>query len=160
MERIRRFSAFRVVLLAGVVVAAADSEMPAEPSAADAIVASVSDIKLRLLLDEVLERNPRLARLTAEAAAAAQRAPQVAALPDPTASLTWFLLSPQTRVGPLQATVNISQSLPWFGTHDWSRPPCWTGAAAEVARGATRNGGCHCRGGGGGCPRRAVEENV
>ena len=55
MERIRRFSAFCVVLLAGVVVAAADSEMPAEPSAADAIVASVSDIKLRLLLDEVLD---------------------------------------------------------------------------------------------------------
>ncbi len=134
MERIRRFSAICAVLLAGVVVAAADSQIPAEPSAADAIVASVSDIKLRLLLEEVLDRNPRLARLAAEAAAAAQRAPQVKALPDPTASLTWFLMSPQTRVGPLQATINISQSLPWFGTLALEEQAAILDAAASRAR--------------------------
>ncbi len=134
MERIRRFSACCVVLLAGVVVAAADSEMPAEPNAADAIVASVSDIQLRLLLDDVLERNPRVARLTAEAAAEAQRAPQVKALPDPTASLTWFLMSPQTRVGPLQATINISQTLPWFGTLALEEQASMLDAAASRAR--------------------------
>jgi len=31
------------------------------------------------------------------------------------ASLTFFLLQPQTRVGPQQASVGISQHLPWFG---------------------------------------------
>lgn len=119
--------------LAGASVAA-DADVPVERSAADEIVASVSDIKLRLLLDEVLDRNPRLARMAAEAAAAAQRAPQVAALPDPTASLTWFLMSPQTRVGPLQATVNISQSLPWFGTLELEEQAAMLDAAASRAR--------------------------
>ena len=135
MERVRRFSAFCVVLLAGVVVAVADSETPAELSAADTIVSSVSDVRQRLLLDEVLDRNPRLARLTAEAAAAAQRAPQVAALPDPTASLTWFLMSPQTRVGPLEATVNISQSLPWFGTLKLDEQAAMLGGRGEPGEG-------------------------
>jgi outer membrane protein TolC len=134
MERIRRFSAFCVVLLAGVAIAAADSEMPTEWSAADEIVSSVDDVRLRLLLEEVLERNPRLARLEAEAAASAQRAPQVKALPDPTASLTWFLMSPQTRVGPLQATINISQSLPWFGTLGLEEQAAMLDAAASRAR--------------------------
>ncbi len=119
--------------LAGASVAA-DADVPVERSAADEIVASVSDIKLRLLLDEVLDRNPRLARMAAEAAAAAQRAPQAKALPDPTASLTWFLMSPQTRVGPLQATINISQSLPWFGTLELEEQAAMLDAAASRAR--------------------------
>jgi len=134
MERVLRGPALCVVLLAGVVVAAADSEMPAELSAADTIVSSVTDVKQRLLLDEVLDRNPRLARLAAEASAAAQRAPQVKALPDPTASLTWFLMSPQTRVGPLQATINISQTLPWFGTLGLEEQAAMLDAAASRAR--------------------------
>jgi outer membrane protein TolC len=117
-----------------VVSVAADPDVPVERSAADEIVASVSDIKLRLLLGEVLDRNPRLARMAAQAAAAAQRAPQVKALPDPTASLTWFLMSPQTRVGPLQATINISQSLPWFGTLGLEEQAAVLDAAASRAR--------------------------
>ncbi len=129
-----RLSVLCVVLLAGALVAVADSEMPAELSAADTIVSSITDVKQRLLLDEVLDRNPRLARLAAEAAAAAQRAPQVKALPDPTASLTWFLMSPQTRVGPLQATINISQSLPWFGTLALEEQAAVLDAAASRAR--------------------------
>ena len=122
------------LVVTGAVTAAAETEMPAEQTAADEIVSSVADVKLRLLLDEVLDRNPRLARLTAEAAAAAQRAPQVKALPDPTASLTWFLMSPQTRVGPLQATINISQSLPWFGTLALEEQAAVLDAAASRAR--------------------------
>jgi outer membrane protein TolC len=116
MERTCRYSAVIVVLLAAAVAAAADSEEPAPWSAADEIVSSISDVKQRLLLEEVLERNPRIARLAAEAAATAQRAPQARALPDPTVALTWYLLPPQTRTGPQRATVNVSQKLPWFGT--------------------------------------------
>lgn len=95
---------------------AADTEELAELSAADQIVASVTDVKLRLLLEEVLERSPRVARLAAEAAAIEQRAPQVKALPDPTATLTWFVMSPETRVGPQRATVSLMQQFPWFGS--------------------------------------------
>jgi outer membrane protein TolC len=122
------------VLVAGAFAAASESEIPTSQTAADKIASSVADGKLRLLLEEVLDRNPRLARLTAEAAAAAQRAPQVKALPDPTASLTWFLMSPQTRVGPLKATVNISQSLPWFGTLKLEEQAAMLDAAASRAR--------------------------
>jgi cobalt-zinc-cadmium efflux system outer membrane protein len=84
--------------------------------AAERIVGAIEDVQLRLLLEDVLERNPRLARLEAEAAAVEQRAPQVKALPDPMATLTWFVLSPQTRVGPQRAAVGVTQRFPWFGT--------------------------------------------
>jgi outer membrane protein TolC len=139
MNRARAFSSLCVlVVVAGVGLfagfAGADTGEPAGPAAADEIVSSLTDLQLRLLLEEVLNRNPRLARLTAEAAAAAQRAPQVKALPDPTASLTWFLMSPQTRVGPLQATVNISQSLPWFGTLKLEEQAAMLEASASRAR--------------------------
>jgi outer membrane protein TolC len=42
-------------------------------------------------------------------------APQVRALPDPIAALTWFALPPETRVGPQRVSVAISQKFPWFG---------------------------------------------
>jgi len=134
MRESQLLSTVCVVLLAGAVAAAADTENPVASTAADEIVASVSDTQLRLLLGEVLDRNPGVARLAAEAAAAAQRAPQVKALPDPTASLTWFLMSPQTRVGPLQATINISQSLPWFGTLELEEQAAVLDAAASLAK--------------------------
>jgi len=121
MKRTHIFSRARVALFAAGVVlvaclVAADTEGPEGLTAADGIVASVTDVKLRLLLEEVLARNPRLARLKAEAAAVDQRTPQVKALPDPTATLTWFVMPPQTRVGPQRAAVNLTQKLPWFGT--------------------------------------------
>ena len=121
MKRIQVFSRARVALfVAGVALAAcfvaADTDEPAGATGAAEIITSVADVKLRLLLEEVLDRNPRLARMEAEAAAAEQRAPQVKALPDPTATLTWFVMSPETRVGPQRAAVNLTQRFPWFGT--------------------------------------------
>ncbi len=97
-------------LVAADAPAAADAGGPAA-----AIVASVSDPPLALLLHDVLDRNPDLAALAARARAAEQRAPQARALPDPMASLTLFLLPPETRVGPQQGTLGLSQKLPWFG---------------------------------------------
>ena len=43
-------------------------------------------------------------------------------------------MSPQTRVGPLQATVNISQTLPWFGTLALEEQAAVLDAAASRAR--------------------------
>jgi len=85
------------------------------PDSAAVIVAAQGDARLRLLLQEVLDRNPSVAALAARAAAAGQRAPQVKALPDPVVSVTAFLLSPETRVGPQYGTVALSQRFPWFG---------------------------------------------
>ncbi len=84
-------------------------------TAADSIIQSLKDPDLQRLVIDVLDRNPRLAVVTAKARASDQRAPQVSSLPDPMASLTLFLLQPQTRVGPQKASAGISQRLPWFG---------------------------------------------
>ncbi len=96
--------------------ARADSRPSPAADPAGEIAGGVSDDQLRQLLLEVLDRNPRIARLVAEAAAAEQRAPQVKGPPDPVATLTWWVLPPQTRTGPQHAAINISQRLPWFGT--------------------------------------------
>lgn len=130
---------FIVGALSGAAFVAAEDEQPAGLVAADVIVASIADGKLRLLLEEVLERNPRLARMQAEASAVVQRVPQVKALPDPTASLTWFVLPPQTRVGPQRAAVNLSQRLPWFGTLKLDEQAAvWEAAASRALHEAAR----------------------
>jgi outer membrane protein TolC len=104
------------VVLASTGLGFAKVDQPPGATAADRIVDSVSGAELQLLLGEVLDRNPRLARLEAEVVAVEQRAPQVKALPDPTATLTWFVMSPETRVGPQRGAINLMQQLPWFGT--------------------------------------------
>ena len=77
------FNAHVAVAMAGVLsvagIATADAEEPIALTASEEIVASVTDVRLRLLLGEVLGRNPRLARMAAESAAVEQRSPQ----PDP-----------------------------------------------------------------------------
>jgi outer membrane protein TolC len=100
------------------IVSAADSDTDTQPSrgAVESIIDSLDDDTTRALVTEVLERNPGLAAAHAQAAAAAQKAPQVAALPDPVAAMTLYLQTPETRVGPQQAMVSLSQRFPWFGT--------------------------------------------
>ena len=120
-------------MLAAFAGGAPDVGAAAGGGSAERIVESIEDLQLRLLLEDVLERNPRLARLTAEFAAVEQRAPQVKALPDPTATLTWFVMSPETRVGPQRATVNLMQQLPWFGTLKVDeRASLWDAVAARA----------------------------
>ena len=93
----------------------AEPEEPAGSPAADTLRASLTDETLSGLVGEVLERNPEIARARQVAAAAAARAPRVRALPDPEASLTVFVLPPETRVGPQRLSATFAQSLPWFG---------------------------------------------
>ena len=70
----------------------------------------------RSLLEDILNRNPRLAHAQHEAAAADARIPQVRALPDPTLGASFFALPPETRVGPQRLRVQADQRLPWRGT--------------------------------------------
>ena len=111
---------------------AAESSGAPPPSAV--IAASVDDPKLRLLLEEVLERNPEVATVAAESQAAAQRTLQEKALPDPVVSLTAWVLPPQTRVGPQLASVGLSQRFPWFGKLSLKEEAALAGAAAAEAR--------------------------
>ena len=111
---------------------ATESRAAHSPSAV--IAASVDDLKLRLLLEEVLERNPQVAVFAAEARAAAQRTLQEKPLPDPVVSLTAWVLPPETRVGPQLASLGLSQRFPWFGKLPLKEEAALAGAAAAEAR--------------------------
>lgn len=121
----------------------ATAEVEPQPVAAVAdpaatIVAAVADSTEGVLLGEVLERNPDLARFAAAARAAEQVAPQVRALPDPTAAVTAFLLTPESRVGPQRVMASLSQRLPWFGNLSLREQAATYAATAAQARLAAR----------------------
>ncbi len=133
------------LLLAGRATAEAPSPSPdhtvtaevaadTQASPSGAVAAAIADPQLKLLVADVLEHNPKLAMLTAEARAAAAKAPQVRALPDPVAGVTAFLMSPQTRVGPQQAALSLSQHFPWFGKLRLREQAALAEAAAAEAR--------------------------
>ncbi|MEO1367931.1 MAG: hypothetical protein AAFX50_12215, partial [Acidobacteriota bacterium] len=69
---------------------------PQAPGAAERLLAAVPGPGLRELGADMLDRNPEIARARRSAAAAAAKAPQVRALPDPVAALTLFALPPET----------------------------------------------------------------
>ena len=62
------------------------------------------------------ENNPGLQAKFKEYMAALEVAPQVRALPDPQAAFAYFISPIETRVGPQQFRLSISQKFPWFGT--------------------------------------------
>ncbi len=113
-------------LLAAVLLATAPGTSTAEtdqpvqadsvagPAPADLVAGGIGDGALRALVEESLARNPGLRAGFSRARAAAQKAPQVASLPDPTAEATAFLLPPETRVGPQRLMLGYSQALPWL----------------------------------------------
>ncbi len=126
-----------VILLAAAAAparASSDSQRPA-----DLLLSTLEPSALADFVSEVLERSPRLARARAEAAAMEVRAPQVRALPDPVASLTLFLLPPETRVGPQRLTVGVSQALPWWSKLELrERDALYQAAAARAQVDAER----------------------
>lgn len=62
------------------------------------------------------ENNPGLKASYYGFEAAMQKIAQVNVLPDPVLSFGYFIQSPETRVGPQQAKLSLSQMFPWFGT--------------------------------------------
>jgi outer membrane protein TolC len=62
-----------------------------------------------------LTESAELKSAFADYQAALQRNPQVSALPDPMLSYGYFIKEVQTRVGPQQQRVGLSQPIPWFG---------------------------------------------
>lgn len=128
------------LLLAGAAAAPAELEAQEGPALAvspsgpaAAVLAGLADPELRELAADVLARNPGVAAARARARAAEQEAPQMRSLPDPMASLTAFLLTPETRVGPQQAMVALSQRFPWFGKLDLRERAALYDAAAAWA---------------------------
>lgn len=106
----------------------------ADKSASQLTLESIGIGQHQSLFIEVLERNPEIARARYLAAAAEALAPQLRALPDPTAALSLFVLPPETRSGPQQFSVSVQQKLPWFGKLSLKEKAATYAAAAASAR--------------------------
>lgn len=82
-------------------------------------------------LDELLRYaewgNPGLRAAALRWRAALERVPQASALPDPRLNFGYFLEEVETRTGPMDWRLGLSQSFPWPGTLD-------AAGSAEVAR--------------------------
>jgi outer membrane protein TolC len=78
-------------------------------------VAAVNGNSLPSLVTYALQNNPRIASAIAQYEAAVNQVSQVTALPDPKLSYRHFLEEVETRVGPQQYAIGISQPLPWLG---------------------------------------------
>lgn len=59
--------------------------------------------------------NPGLEAMFQDWKAAVERMPQVSALPDPRFTYGYYLGEVETRVGPMQHSLALSQTFPWFG---------------------------------------------
>ncbi|MEE9231141.1 MAG: TolC family protein [Acidobacteriota bacterium] len=106
---------------------------------AQLLLAEVQDVRLAGLLREVLDRNPGLAALEARVRSVAERPAQARSLPDPNASVTAYLETPETRVGPQRATLTLSQKFPWFGKRGLrERAAVHEGSAARAHLESTR----------------------
>ena len=62
------------------------------------------------------QNNPGLKAKFSAYNAALERVPQVGTLPDMQVAFGYFITPIETRVGPQQAKISVSQLLPWFGT--------------------------------------------
>ncbi len=71
---------------------------------------------LNKYLETAAENNPGLKARFNEYMAALEVAPQVKALPDLQVAFGYFIQPVETRVGPQQFKISVSQMLPWFGT--------------------------------------------
>lgn len=67
-------------------------------------------------LREAARNNPGLEAEYYQYRASLEQVPQVSTLPDPELSFGYFISPIETRVGPQQARVGLTQMFPWFGT--------------------------------------------
>ena len=79
---------------------------------------SAQEDNLNDYLKEAGKNNPALQAAYHNYYAALEKIPQVGALPDPRLSFGYFISPVETRLGPQQFKVSISQMFPWFGTLD------------------------------------------
>ncbi|EPR32426.1 outer membrane efflux protein [Alkalidesulfovibrio alkalitolerans DSM 16529] len=78
-------------------------------------IADASLAPLNAYVEEALANSPNLKASEAAWKAAAQRAPQVSAPPDPRFTYGYYIQPAETRTGPQRMRYAISQTIPWFG---------------------------------------------
>ena len=71
---------------------------------------------LNRYLKTAAENNPGLRVRSNQYLAALEVAPQVGTLPDPQFAFGYFIQPVETRVGPQNAKISLTQMFPWFGT--------------------------------------------
>ena len=76
------------------------------------------DLQLAAFLEDLLDENPEVRAAKEFSFSRLERVPQERSLPDPQLSYRLFLNTPETRVGPQDQAVEISQGLPWFGKRE------------------------------------------
>ena len=79
------------------------------------LISSLMADDLQELKDVAAKNNPALKAKFNEYMSAMEKVPQVSSLPDPQIAFGYFLSSVETRVGPQQAKLSLSQKFPWFG---------------------------------------------
>lgn len=75
----------------------------------------VLDDQMGGLIETLLAENPRLASAWGRSRSAFERVAQERSLPDPLLSYRYFVETPETRVGPQQHVLELSQAVPWGG---------------------------------------------
>ncbi|MBD3335170.1 MAG: TolC family protein [Candidatus Eisenbacteria bacterium] len=93
-----------------------------------------SDPDLRDYLTYAALNNPRLEAAFLEWKATGARIPQVTALPDPQLSYAYYIREVETRVGPQEHRLSVSQKIPWFGKLSLKGKAASEAAAAARAR--------------------------
>jgi len=97
-----------------------------------AFASTVPDTQnLRSLVDYALANNPEVNVARERHIGALARVPQAMALPEPKLTYRYFVNEVETRVGPQEHGIGLSQTLPWFGKRGLQGD-----AATETARAA------------------------
>lgn len=78
-------------------------------------------VTLGTYLEQALQANDALLRARAEFRASTERVQQAGVLPDPKLTVNYYLVPVETRTGPQNSSVSISQSLPWFNKRSLMR---------------------------------------
>jgi len=74
-----------------------------------------TDEQLRGLIETLLVENPQLVAARSGSRARFEQVPQARSLPDPQLTYRYFVRNPETRVGPQEQVLEISQGVPWAG---------------------------------------------
>ncbi|MDQ8209434.1 TolC family protein [Coraliomargarita sp. SDUM461003] len=109
------FRKYCAVTRIGAVVACAIAAPVLQASDASEPPQAQSLVSLEDYLRQAQIANPQLKAFERRYEAAMQRIPQVSALPDPMFQITSFVESVQTRTGPQENVLMLSQRIPWFG---------------------------------------------
>lgn len=76
------------------------------------------DPQLAEWIGVLLDQNPQILAARAGSRADVERVPQERSLPDPMVSYRYFARTPETRVGPQEQALEVSQALPWLGKRE------------------------------------------